>query len=152
MRTCWTLAILLVSATLALSGCAKRLPSVTPASGTVRLNGKPLPNAAVTFVPLLNDYGAETNSVAVTDEQGHFELKCRFKDQPGAVVGQHVVVVKETPVPENLRREQDGAVLARYRASLGNRPIPVSYTTTADSPLRIEVKPDQSVYDLDLQR
>jgi hypothetical protein len=43
-------------------------------------------------------------------------------------------------------------VLARHRASLGNRPIPVSYTTMASSPLRLEVKPGQSEYDLDLQR
>src|SRR5262249_60890348 len=103
-------------------------------------------------IPLLDSFGVESNSVGVTDAQGRFQLTCQYNSQPGAVVGEHVVLISEPPLPDNLRKVQDSGVIDRYRATRGNRPIPVDYTTLGTSPLRVEVKEGQAQYDLELKR
>ena len=135
-----------------LPGCSKKFPPVVPTEGTVTLDGKPLPNATVTFIPLLNDYGAESSSIGTTDEQGRFTLTCQFNNQPGAAVGEHVVVITDPPLPANLRRVQDPSEADAYRAKLGNRPIPPEYTTFAKSKLRVEVKQGQDALTIALTR
>ena len=122
------------------AGCAKKFPPIVPTEGTVTINGKPLPNAAVTFVPVLEHFGAESYSTATTDGNGHFVLTCHFNNQPGAAVGEHVVLIEEGALPEKMRGEQDGRVIDAYRAKLGNRPIPPEYSSFGKSPLRTEVK------------
>ena len=137
---------------IALNGCGRRLPSVVPVQGTVLLDGKPLPLASVTFVPLLDRFGAESNSTAGTDENGHFTLTCAYNNQPGAVVGKHVVLVTESPLPDDLRKVRDSQVIDRYRAKLGNRPIPPRYSSVGASPLQIEIKEGQERVTLKLTR
>ncbi len=67
-------------------GCGGGL-ELAPASGKVTLDGQPLADAAVTFVPV------EGGPVAsgVTDEQGNFSVNTTNK--PGAVPGEHHVTV-----------------------------------------------------------
>jgi hypothetical protein len=137
---------------LPLHGCAPRLPPVVPAQGTVLLNGKPLPMALVTFVPQLESFGADSNSTAVTDENGQFTLTCAHNKQPGAVVGKHVVLIAEPPLPDDLRHARDVRAIDAYRAKLGNRPIPTDYGSVSKSPLQIEVKEGQSEYKIELTR
>lgn len=134
------------------AGCAKRLPPVVPVEGTVLVDGKPLPKAVVTFMPLLDEFGAESNSTAVTDENGRFVLTCRYNDLPGAVVGRHVVFVNEPPLPAELRKSQDSRLVDTYRAKLGNRPIPPQYTSATASPLRQEVKAGAGPITIELTR
>ena len=45
--------LLALGGLIPLSGCRRQLPSLVPVQGSVLLNGKPLPKAAVTFVPQL---------------------------------------------------------------------------------------------------
>jgi len=139
---------------LATAGCAKTPPSVTEVEGVLLLDKKPLPNAQIEFVPELKDFGAEMNSLAVTDDKGFFRLTCHYKSQAGAVVGTHRVVVSEAPTPAEMRG-MDGASQAKYaeyRARLKNRPIPDVYSTAGRTPLRVEVKPDQKTYEIELSR
>jgi hypothetical protein len=149
------LAALALLAAVAVGGCgAGAPPPVTEVEGTVLLDSKPLPNAQVEFVPQLKKYGAEMNSIGVTDENGRYRLTCNFKQQPGAVVGKHWVLVTEAPVPEEYRR-MDGegqAKYARYAAGLKNRPIPVDYATVGKTPLQLDVTAEKQVYDLNLVR
>src|SRR5262245_1627662 len=146
------LACLGLAAMLALPGCQRQPPQLTEVEGVVLLDGKPLPQAQVEFVPELKDWGAEWNSTAITDEQGHFTLKCTLQDQPGAAVARHRVTVIEAPVAGDMRGmdERSQARLAQYQASLKNRPIPEVYGSVGRTPLIIEVKPDQKTYDLTL--
>ena len=139
---------------LVLSGCAKGPPPVTEVSGTVLLDNKPLPQARVEFVPDLENFGAEMNSSAITDDQGHFTLSFTYKGEPGAVVGKHRVLVTEPPTPAEFRRqdEQTQAKYAQYRAKLKNRPIPAAYGNVGQTPLTVDVKPDQKTYELQLNR
>jgi hypothetical protein len=154
IRIAPALAGLALGVVLALPGCRKVPPPVADAEGTVLLDGKPLPQAHVEFVPELSNFGAEMISTAVTDDQGHFHLTCTYKDQPGAVVGKHHVIVMEPPTPEEFR-SQDPQVQAKrdqYQAKLKNRPIPTDYGTLSTTPLVVEVKADQKSYELRLTR
>jgi hypothetical protein len=135
-----------------LGGCGRPLPSVVPVQGTVLLNGKPLPKAAVTFVPQLDRFGAECHSTAVTDENGQFTLTCAYNGQPGAVVGKHIALVTESPLPEELRNSRNAREIAAYRAKRGNRPIPPGYSSVHQSPIRIEIKEGQEPVTIELTR
>jgi hypothetical protein len=144
---------LAAGATLLGSGCAPRPPAIVPAEGTVFLNGKPLPMARVEFIPELKNFGAEYNSTAVTDENGHFVLICAINQQPGAAVATHHVVVTEH-VPDDLRGTSGQAQTrqAEYLAKLKNRPIPEQYGVFSKTPLTVEVKPGQTTYELQMSR
>jgi hypothetical protein len=134
-------------------GCAPKMPPVVPVSGTVYLDGKPLPLARVEFVPDLKNFGAESNSSAVTDEEGRYTLICNVQQQSGAVVATHHVLVIEH-IPDELRgmSEKSQRQLVEYQAKLKNRPIPEDYSNVSKSPLTVEVKPGQATYDLHLTR
>jgi hypothetical protein len=58
--------------------------------------------------------------------------------------------VTEGPIPSPLRGESAQVQLAKYFVQLGGRPLPYKYTTLIDSPLRIQVQPEQTEYVLDL--
>jgi len=80
-------------------GSAAKVASV---SGTVTLDGKPLPNAHVAFQPVAE--GASHNvgqgSVGVTDAAGHYTLNLTDTGESGAAVGKHRVEI-------NLKMESD---------------------------------------------
>jgi hypothetical protein len=136
----------------AVSGCGRRIPAIVPVQGTVLLNGKPLPKAQVQFIPQRSDLGAEFTSTAVTDENGGFTLTCGYRDLSGATVGQHTVVVSESPLPEELRNTRDYRDIERYKTKLANRPIPPRYGSASQSPLRVEITEGQGEVKLELTR
>ena len=68
----------------AVSGC-NRGPQFGEVSGTVTLNGKPLSDLEVVFLPDPKDTSGPT-STAYTNEKGHYQLVTN-KGQRGAVVG-----------------------------------------------------------------
>lgn len=97
--SCWT-------------GCSSSGPELGTVSGTVTLDGQPLPDATVTFMP-------ETgrSSSGRTDPEGKYELNYTF-DRAGAVVGKHIVRITtagksgaESPDPS------DEKLPARYHAN-----------------------------------
>jgi hypothetical protein len=86
--------IVLLGVLLALPGCGSG-PKFVPVSGTVTLNGKPLPRAAVYFNPIppagKMDAGA-VGSLAITDADGRYTLVMSGTGgTPGAVVADHRV-------------------------------------------------------------
>jgi len=103
-------------------------------------------------VPQRTDLGAEFTSNAVTDENGNFTLMCGYRDLPGAVVGQHTVVITESGLPEELRKTRDYREIERYKAKLANRPIPPKYGSPTQSPLKIEIKEGQEPVKIELTR
>ncbi len=148
------LTILPLAAAVTLTGCAPKRPPVVEAGGVVLLNDKPLPFAYVEFVPVLEHFGAEMSSTATTDEDGRFALTCTWKNQSGAAVGRHKVVVREAPVPPDLRGidAQSQARLEKYQNGLRNRPIPEKYDKVVSTPVEVEVKPGQTEYKVELTR
>jgi hypothetical protein len=138
-----------------LSGCGKdKPPPLTTVEGTVTVNGKPLPFAQVEFQPDLPKFKGAMNSYATTDEKGHYTLTCGYKQQAGATVGQHRVLISEQPVPEEYR-SLDGETrekYTRYIEKLDNRPIPSIYSGATTTPLKVDVAAGKSTYDLTLTR
>jgi hypothetical protein len=74
-------------ALITLSGCGKPY-KVTPVSGKVTLDGKPLAKASVTFVPMASkeNLNPGPTSQGATDADGRFTLRID-PDTPGSVVG-----------------------------------------------------------------
>jgi hypothetical protein len=93
MVWCWPLSLLLLAAL----GCGKsdRVP-VVPVSGTVTLNGEPLPGAAVTFIPAGETLG--TGGSAVTAADGSYTLTSR--EGRGLVPGEYRVTISRWLRPD----------------------------------------------------
>jgi hypothetical protein len=79
---------------LFVAGCTNNGIRMAPVSGTVTMNGRPLPNVYVNFQPV----GSDTNpnpgrgSYGVTDSQGKYTLVVDAQTR-GAVVGRHRVTI-----------------------------------------------------------
>ena len=86
-------------ATLFLTGCGIKSngPPLMPVSGTVTLDGKPLPGATILFIPTGSTHG--TSSGGRTDSAGRYELTATHSGK-GAPVGQHKVVASKLVMPD----------------------------------------------------
>ena len=83
--------VILSTSLLLLSGCMggssdKFQPSLGQVKGTIKLNGQPLPNALVDFIPA----SAGRMSSGTTDTSGVYTLSYDASNA-GAAVGEHVV-------------------------------------------------------------
>ncbi len=84
--TCLTILAVVCLALLPAAGCSDSGPALGTVSGTVTLDGNPLPNAEVEFQPVAEG----SPSYGTTDENGHYELAYGV-GKPGAMVGKHEV-------------------------------------------------------------
>ncbi len=105
-------------------------------SGTVTLDGKPYPNAEVTFSP---EAGGRP-SKGITDESGHYEL-IYIRTTKGAELGTHAVRITTIPKEESAPGQAQNAT---YK-----EPLPTRYNTRSD--LMREVAPGDTTIDFDLQ-
>lgn len=143
----------ILAALVLVPACAKPVPPpIVDASGTVTLNGEPLPHVSIRFVPLFKGFGAEVIAEGVSDAKGNFTLVCMGTN--GACVGPHRVLIEEGPLPKEAQGESGRAQMAmtRFLQSLDNRPIPAAYGNMAQSPVTVEITADQAKYDLKLTR
>jgi len=145
-----TLCLLLL---LIFPGCGNRIP-VTPVTGTIMLQGEPVENAVVTFIP---DTPSGTVATATTDKEGKYILKTFIGDKTafGAFPGEYkVTVVKrvQTNFPDlnldNLSHltpeEQDAlanqvATTMRGRAPNFEYLVPQKYGSQLTSGLTAEI-------------
>jgi hypothetical protein len=130
------------------SGCGKTLVFNDSVDGTVKLDGKPLGNAHVQFVP--DEPGVKApGSTGITDENGRYRLT-REDGEPGALVGKHLVVLVRGREANRALGEQADGGDGSTKAKKDRRPIPAVYTMASKTKLIAEVKPDQHTYDLEL--
>jgi hypothetical protein len=131
-------------------GCGKEPPPpIVAAQGVVTVNGVPLPQAEVRFIPKIG-YGADYIATGVTDAQGKFVLQCN--GQPGACATENIVVVAEANIPPEYQGENRQRELAVYLRSLKNRPIPPNYASLVSTPLNISISEGQAEIKLELKR
>jgi hypothetical protein len=120
---------------LCFAGCGR--PSyeleVAPVSGTVTLDGKPLPSG---YVVVPTSKGRMASGEIQPD--GSFVLTT-YEKGDGAQVGTHPVVVNEVPPDE----------FSRVKRPRGP-PIPEKYTRAGTSGLQVDVKADEENF-LELQ-
>jgi hypothetical protein len=129
--------VALALAAFACAGKAKQWTFNDVVEGTVTLDGAPVGNVLVQFVPNLDPTLQAPQSSAYTDEKGHYRLTCDNK-RAGAVIGRHDVLVFAG-------RSEDPAAKRPP-------PIPTAYTSATRTPLHVEVTADQHTYDLKLNR
>jgi hypothetical protein len=145
-----TLALLMAG-----SGCSKNLPQNDNVEGTVKIDGIPLVGVVVQFVP----DGAERMAMSsgVTDERGHYSLKCE-NNKPGALLGSHHVLVNpgrpeggfRSDDPQAPQGEAAAAAMGGPKPDKRNPRVPSVYLVASKTPLVVDVKPDQHTYDLNL--
>ena len=85
----------IVSTTAILPGCGSDGPPLGSVSGTVTLDGEPVPNAFVVFTP----EGAGRPSQTKTDASGEFTLSFTGSEG-GALIGTHQVTVSTEDIPD----------------------------------------------------
>ncbi len=132
--------VFLSAAVLLTGGCA-RGPTICRVTGTVRHNGKPVPNITVCFVP---DEGRE--SIGTTDEAGAFKLTYE-KTKEGAARGKHKVFFVYRP--KTPKEEMD---VHAGKASLPPdvKAVLAKYGSRDTSPLSYEVTTDDQIIDITL--
>ena len=133
-----SLPVFVGAACLLLGGCSESL-EFGQVTGTVTLNGKPLNDVLVMFLPEPREDGTGAHSESVTDSSGKFELiYSADAETPGAVVGPHRVVIEDI-LAENTR----------------DRRLPIrihpSYSSAAHTPLKYEVKPGEQSFELEVK-
>jgi hypothetical protein len=141
----WSL--LMAAACLAwLAGCARDDgPKLVPVSGTILVNGQPMPSAHVTFLPTGETRG--TGADGKTDANGVFTLKARHRGA-GTVAGTYKVVVSKMVKADGSDISPDDAtppVLSGAREV-----IPAPYSSHAASTLTATV-PEEGTSDLRIE-
>ena len=138
---------------VATSGCGKpKPPPIVEVKGRLTVNDAPLGSARIRFMPTFPGFGAEVIAEGVSDKDGGYSLTC--SGSSGACVGTHRVVIEEGPLPPGTSGESGEAQMkmTRYLQGLTNRPIPPQYGSIASTPLTVDVKADETNYDLKLKR
>jgi hypothetical protein len=134
-----------------LAGC-NRGPQFVEVSGTVTLNGRPLSDLEVVFMP---DPGAGTSgpaSSAYTNENGQYKLVTN-KGQLGAVVGTHRVCIRDLaalPLPPILDAEGNAERPRGPRSAPKLSRVPAAYSSSHETPLRAEVEPGEPTHNFEL--
>ncbi len=92
MRNCLIVSLLAVA--IVISGCQKpsNLPPQYPVSGTISLDGKPLPGAGIMFLPRGDTRG--NGAMAMSDPTGKYTLKTDHGG-PGAPEGEYAVTISK---------------------------------------------------------
>ncbi len=138
---------------LATVGCSGGSETV-PVQGVVRLDGQPLPDASVQFVP----DGSGRDATATTDQQGRFVLST-VQPRDGAVPGTYkVVVTPSSPIletPKGMSAEEAmNAAAAAAAKNPANKPtgpgVPAQYSRADQTPLKQTV-PGAGDVEIDLK-
>ena len=124
---------LLVALICAVVGCSQGdLPDLAPVSGVVTLDGKPLGNKQVIFMP---ENGRP--SMGETDEDGAYELSYTAQIK-GAIIGHHAVTIT-TPPPN-----QGDGNLKGYKET-----VPAKYNSKSE--LKAEVESGRNTLNFELK-
>ncbi|MBN9522083.1 hypothetical protein J0H58_26795 [bacterium] len=122
------------------------------------MNGKPLPEVEVVFLPDSDKGNRGPRAAAYTDERGRYRLFCDQADRTGTIVGPtRVCVIDITAVapldalagvrvPGPLARPESRAAKAKDKRTR----VPAAYGSVAQTPLYVEVVPGRTVFDFDI--
>ena len=121
--------ILLIAVTIGCSDSESYSPELANVTGTVSLDGKPLPSAVITFIP--KDDPTEKFapiSGAITDASGKFTLKFKNGDE-GALPGTHSIKIStdlegtKDPANEKIPRKYNTKTTLTETVKLGENSI-----------------------------
>jgi hypothetical protein len=133
------------------AGCGG--PKLGQVEGVVLIDGKPVKDILVTFIPNSNENTVGPNSTAVTDENGHYQLVCDDSARrPGAVIGAHRVTLIDmdaVSIPSRAHGPPGGKPQAMSKAKGKAKPrVAARYMDWVATPLKEQVKPGSQTIDL----
>jgi hypothetical protein len=155
-------AMLMTAILVPVAGCGVKRP-YGGVEGTVTLDGQPLANVEVVFLPDPEKANTGKRSVALTDAQGRYRLSSDA-GQEGAPVGFHRVCINDLlagppgaaagPAPVEPTGALAGAPdLGAQRQGERRSRFPPEYGSALSTPLRdIEIKPGSQRIDLAVHR
>ncbi|TWT55635.1 hypothetical protein KOR42_27620 [Thalassoglobus neptunius] len=113
------------------------LPNMGYVSGTVKMDGKPLENAVITFQPehARPSYGR-------TDAEGYYEL-VYTGDNKGATVGTHQVKISCTELPESSGEEG-----GYENSGRGKEIVPAKYNALTELTFDVEPGSNEANFDI----
>jgi hypothetical protein len=123
-----------------LGGCGS--DNLAPVSGTITMNGKPLANANVNFQPIGSDNKeVGPGSYGKTDADGHYSLRLKSTERPGAVVGKYKVSITMGVDSQSDANGQKDPIPGRFNANTKLEcDVPAGGTDKAD--FSLDSKPD----------
>jgi hypothetical protein len=135
-------------------GCSNR--KFGEVEGTITLDGKPLDEAEVTFVPDSLKGNTGNNASAITDEQGRYRLRTERDRADGAILGPHRVIIVDLPVIPDLSHIGGAAPMPVGQVAKAGKPkarrFPARYESLEQTPLKaIEVKAGKQTLDFDVK-
>lgn len=126
---------------LTFTGCGDGRPSLVQAEGTVTLNGEPLADAKIGFLPV-GDGEYQRSSRAKSDASGKFVVST-YGENDGLPVGKYQVTVEKTEVlgdlPDGYNTEDPTANRVQVKVK---RTVPIRYSDPYESGLTVEVTSD----------
>lgn len=120
-------------------GCGPQRPATVPISGTVTLDGKPLPAGTI----VLEARGARPAQGRVVD--GRIIDVFTYAPGDGAVVGKHKVAIQSpaaTDAPASVAADPGKASLSTMTTASAKPEVPLRYANPATSGLEASVEPD----------
>lgn len=134
------IAILCLIGPVLMAGCSSTSSAGAEATGVITLDGTPLPNAFVSFIPK----GEGSSAFATSDSTGSFTVQTSGS-VTGLAPGEYIVVVEEGDAPdaETAEGEEDTAGGGEGEVS-GSSSIPKKYRSEATSDLTVTVSEGQA--------
>lgn len=145
-------AVVVMATALVMVGCGQPPPEIVPVSGTVMLDGMPLPNVEIRFIPTRPGLDGNMIGIGITDNEGKFTLRLPGRNESSCCACECKITVSEGPIPDDIRSGQDQTAATKFLKKLNNRPIPKKFTRMADTPLSVTVSPDRSDYPIEMSR
>lgn len=141
-----TLPFLLCVAGIIGGGCGPGRPTIVPISGSVTLDGKPVPQATVLFIPVAGGVPARGS----TREDGSFSLTT-FAEGDGAIAGRHSVAISKMKVT-GVEATEDGLLPASASGEVRTIWLtPQKYADATTSGLEVDVIRDMGPVALALE-
>ena len=102
---------------LLISGCGRSVP-LGQVDGTVRLDGQPIGQVMVVFIP---EDPRLPQSMGITDERGQFKLRCGKQGAGGAIGNHRVTLVDAAAAPATKGRDEEPPEGARLLPRAASR-------------------------------
>jgi hypothetical protein len=122
---------------LPLIGCGERHAGTAIVRGKVTLNGKPVPNGTVNFIPEMGP-----SATGEIQPDGSYTLTT-YKPGDGAVLGKHKVVI--------VAMADNAGMLPESRTPLPPPIVPIKYTSLATTDLTAQVEDKENTINFDLK-
>jgi hypothetical protein len=133
-----------------------RGPEFAEVEGTVTLDGKPLADVEVQFLPDPEKSNPGPTASAYTDAAGHYKLRCEKMSQDGAVLGPHRVCVIDITAIAPLGPPGLAPPSLPGPATVSQKPklsrVPAVYNDPTRTPFRdVEVKSGKQTLDFNVK-